>query len=123
MGSWCWSSSRRVNPTLATANLLWIDAAPGFTNLPEHVPVLGEQPVFEDSWYSIELFAYHFVPERNETLRFRLEEDAYFNTDTQSWRFVYGRQEEFYLISSNTICGGQNATMTVQDNKEHFQLT
>ncbi|KAJ3732854.1 hypothetical protein DFJ43DRAFT_996449 [Lentinula guzmanii] len=70
----------------------------GFTNLPEHVPVLGELIILPDTYYSIELYAYHFVPERNETIRFRIEENAYWDKDTERWKFVKGRQEKLYLI-------------------------
>ncbi|KAK0230716.1 hypothetical protein IW262DRAFT_424435 [Armillaria fumosa] len=73
-------------------------AVMGFTNFPEHVPVLGELPILPNTYYSIELFATHFVPERNETLRFLLEENAYWNAGTEAWQFVRGRQERFHLI-------------------------
>ncbi|KAF9464889.1 peptidase M24, structural domain-containing protein [Collybia nuda] len=73
-------------------------AVMGFTNLPKYVPVLGELTLLPDTYYSIELYAYHFVPERNETLRFRQEENAYWSKGTQSWRFVRGRQEKYHLI-------------------------
>ncbi|PBK69677.1 hypothetical protein ARMSODRAFT_956460 [Armillaria solidipes] len=73
-------------------------AVMGFTNFPEHVPVLGELPILPNTYYSIELFATHFVPERNETLRFLLEENAYWNAETETWQFVRGRQERFHLI-------------------------
>ncbi|KAI0677348.1 hypothetical protein C8Q78DRAFT_84914 [Trametes maxima] len=75
-------------------------AVVGFTNLPEHVPVLGELPVQPNTYYSIELYAYSFVSERNETLRFRLEENAYWDAETEGWRFVYGRQERLHLINA-----------------------
>lgn len=71
----------------------------GFTNLPELVPVLGELPILPNTYYSIELYAYHFVEERNETLRFRLEENAFWNGTTGQWQFVYGRQERFHLVN------------------------
>ncbi|KAK0206613.1 hypothetical protein DFS33DRAFT_1273040 [Desarmillaria ectypa] len=62
----------------------------GFTNFPEHVPVLGEPPLLPNTYYSIELFATHFVPERNETLSFLLEENAYWNAEPETWQFVRG---------------------------------
>lgn len=71
----------------------------GFTNLPELVPVLGELPILPNTFYSIELYAYHFVPERNETIRFRVEEDAYWVDDERGWEFVRGRQESFHLVN------------------------
>ncbi|KAA1466596.1 hypothetical protein DENSPDRAFT_831454 [Dentipellis sp. KUC8613] len=74
-------------------------AVMGFTNLPTYVPVLGELPLLPNTYYSIELYAYHYVPERNETLRFRQEEDVYWVGDGK-WEFVYGRQERLHLIDS-----------------------
>ena len=75
-------------------------ARTGFTNLPDFVPVLGELPILPNTYYSIELYAYSFVPERNETLRFRVEENAYWDAETESWKFVWGRQERFHLIDA-----------------------
>ncbi|KAI0650544.1 hypothetical protein C8Q79DRAFT_998370 [Trametes meyenii] len=75
-------------------------AVMGFTNLLEYVPVLGELPVLRNTYYSIELYAYSFVPERNETLRFRLEENACWDAETEGWKFVYGRQEKLHLINA-----------------------
>ncbi|RDB20125.1 hypothetical protein Hypma_012765 [Hypsizygus marmoreus] len=83
----------------------------GFTNLPEYVPVLGELPILPNTYYSIELYAYHFVPERNETLRFRVEENAYWVAATGSWQFVRGRQERFHLVDQRKR---QRTTFTVQ---------
>ncbi|KXN87975.1 hypothetical protein AN958_07985 [Leucoagaricus sp. SymC.cos] len=70
----------------------------GFLNLPEFVPVIGELPLLPKTYYSIELYAYHLVEERNETIRFRVEENAHWDTDRQSWVFVRGRQERYHLI-------------------------
>ncbi|KAI0335663.1 hypothetical protein GY45DRAFT_1342688 [Cubamyces sp. BRFM 1775] len=81
------------------------DRLAGFTNLPEHVPVLGELRILPNTYYSIELYAYSFVPERDETLRFRMEENAYWDERDERWKFVYGRQERLHLI---------NATATTQ---------
>ncbi|KAL7282550.1 hypothetical protein ACG7TL_004021 [Trametes sanguinea] len=72
----------------------------GFTNLPTYVPVLGELRILPNTYYSIELYAYSYVPERNETLRFRLEENAYWDQVTEQWQFVYGRQERLHLINA-----------------------
>ncbi|KAH9850778.1 hypothetical protein C2E23DRAFT_734399 [Lenzites betulinus] len=72
----------------------------GFTNLPEYVPVLGELKILPNTYYSIELYAYSFVPERNETLRFRVEENAYWDEHEERWKFVYGRQERLHLINA-----------------------
>ena len=72
----------------------------GFTNLPEFVPVLGELPLLPETFFSVELFARHFVPERNESLRFMLEEDAYWVDERQGWEFVRGRQERFHIVNA-----------------------
>lgn len=69
--------------------------------MPEHVPILGELAILPDTYYSIELYAYHFVPERNETIRFRIEENAHWDKETERWKFVKGRQEKFYLIDKS----------------------
>ncbi|KAK7695373.1 hypothetical protein QCA50_000008 [Cerrena zonata] len=74
-------------------------AVMGFTNLPDFVPVLGELEILPNTFYSIELYAYHFVPERNETIRFRVEEDAYWVDDERGWEFVRGRQERLHLVN------------------------
>ncbi|OCH94331.1 hypothetical protein OBBRIDRAFT_770092 [Obba rivulosa] len=74
----------------------------GFTNMPEYVPVLGELPILPNTYYSIELYAYHFVPGRNETLRFRIEENAYWVDEDKGWEFVRGRQERYHLINKTS---------------------
>ena len=85
----------------------------GFTNLPEHVPVLGELPILPNTYYSIELYAYHFVAERNETIRLRVEENAHWVDDERGWEFVYGRQERYHLING-TQPSGSAAVLVVQ---------
>lgn len=66
--------------------------------MPEFVPVIGELPLLPHTYYSIELYAYHFVEDRNETIRFRIEENAHWDENSHSWVFVRGRQERFHLV-------------------------
>ncbi len=83
----------------------------GFTNLPDFVPVLGELRILPNTYYSIELYAYSFIPERNETLRFRVEENVYWNATTERWHFVRGRQERFHLVNAHA---GHTPSLVVQ---------
>ncbi|EJD00919.1 uncharacterized protein FOMMEDRAFT_88640 [Fomitiporia mediterranea MF3/22] len=85
----------------------------GFTNLPDFVPVYGELPILPESYYSIELFARHFVPERNESLRFMLEENVYWRNDTQRWDFIRGRQERFHIVDTSRTHGHREIPLLV----------
>lgn len=52
-----------------------------------------------NTFYSIELGVWHFVPERNATLFFPLEEDVRFD-DGRGFNWVYGRQTKFHVIKT-----------------------
>ena len=54
-------------------------------------------------YYSIELYAEHFVPERNVTMKFFLEKDVYWEPEDQYWEWVYGRQKRLHLIKSPAV--------------------
>jgi len=73
----------------------------GMTNLQESVPVLGDIPILPNTYYSIELYAEHFVPERNATFKFMQEENVYWEPRTATWEYVWARQERFHLVKSS----------------------
>ncbi len=69
----------------------------GMTDYQEGVPVRGDAMLRPDTWRSIELNVRHNVPEwDSQSVRFALEEDAVLTND--GWRWIDGRQTEFYLI-------------------------
>ena len=68
------------------------------TNLQGGVPVLGDLPLLNHTYYSIELSVEHFVPERNATMQFYQEEDVYWVGGVKGWEWVWGRQEKFHLV-------------------------
>lgn len=60
----------------------------------------GDYPLFENTAYSIELFAATEVPEwNNKIVRIMLEEDGVY--DESGFWFLDGRQKELYLIPQN----------------------
>jgi hypothetical protein len=71
------------------------------TNLQDGVPVLGEFPLLPNTFYSVELAAEHFVPEKNATFVFPLEEDIRYD-EGYGWSWVYNRQESFHVVKTPT---------------------
>lgn len=69
-------------------------------NLQDGVPILGDLPLLKHMYFSIELYAEHFVPQRNLTIPFFLEEDVYWDKETEAFEWVVGRQDKFHLIDT-----------------------
>lgn len=69
----------------------------GSTDNQEGIPGAGDYPIHPNTAWSIELSVEHAVPEwGGQKVRFRLEEDAYFDGETV--RFIDGRQERLHLV-------------------------
>jgi len=70
----------------------------GFVDHQEGMPVIGELPILAHSAYSIELSASYEVDEWGIEIPFQQEEDVHWNEETESWKWVYGRQEKFHMV-------------------------
>jgi hypothetical protein len=69
----------------------------GMTDYQDGLPGKGDYVFLVDSWHSIELSAFHAVPEwGGQAVRFALEEDAIITEG--GWAWIAGRQDELYLI-------------------------
>lgn len=85
--------------------------------MPRYVPIVGDLPLLADTFYSIELYAYHYVPEREQTFRFMLEENVFWNGTTSMWEFVRGRQQRFHVVNGSNVNTGNNVLLS-QENGE-----
>jgi len=83
----------------------------GMFDLQEKVDILGDLPLLNKTYYSVELYAEHFVPERNETLPFYQEEDIYWVDEETGWEWAYGRQDKFLLVRTSA----DTAKLRIQD--------
>lgn len=86
------------------------------TNLQDEVPFLGDLPLLKNTYYSIELYAEHYIPEKNATVLFPQEEDVYWSEDTQTWEWVYGRQSQYLFVHSvnNTLPAASQTAMEME---------
>ena len=87
------------------------------TNLQDSVPILGDLPILPNTYYSIELYAEHFIPERNVTYTFAQEENAYWDAGTEMWEWVWARQEKYHLVRSNKVLETANFNVQVPSQK------
>lgn len=70
----------------------------GLWDRQQGVPGRGDVSVLPESWFSIELSAFHPVPEwGNQEVQIGLEEDAYVDSKGQS-HWVLKRQTEYHLV-------------------------
>ncbi|ROV93200.1 hypothetical protein VMCG_08718 [Cytospora schulzeri] len=70
----------------------------GMTNLQDEVPFLGDLPLLKNTYYSIELYAENYIPEKNMTVKFPMEEDVYWSEKTQTWEWVIAYHKVFRPI-------------------------
>ncbi|CAF9920327.1 MAG: hypothetical protein GOMPHAMPRED_002056 [Gomphillus americanus] len=83
----------------------------GMTNLQDGVPVLGDIRLLNQTYYSVELYAEYFVPEKNNTVKFYQEEDVYWVEDNH-WDWVYGQQTEFLVVQTKDKTGIEDGLKT-----------
>lgn len=70
----------------------------GMTNLQDGVSVFGDVPLLENTYYSAELFAEYFIPERNTTFKFPLEEDVFSDGRPEASSGFMGGRRNFILL-------------------------
>ncbi|KAJ3299156.1 hypothetical protein HDU76_006396 [Blyttiomyces sp. JEL0837] len=89
----------------------------GMTNLQDGVPVLGDIPIFDNMWYSIELQANVQISEwNNQYANFRQEEDVYITNGKAKW--VYKRQSKLHLVRPKTVVSENPMLVVGQDVNE-----
>lgn len=73
---------------------------------------MGDLPLLKNTYYSVELYAESYVPEKNMTVKFPMEEDVYWCEENQTWEWVYGRQSEYLFVHppGNTEDASQSQT-------------
>ncbi|EJT97759.1 hypothetical protein DACRYDRAFT_58284 [Dacryopinax primogenitus] len=84
-------------------------AGTGFVDHQEGMPVIGDLPILSRSAYSIELESEYRVDEWGVEIPFQQEEDVHWDEETQTWKWVYGRQEKFHIVKWQPMLVNQAA--------------